>query len=100
MIRRPPRSTLFPYTTLFRSFVVADTGQAVPGLEHEDFKLLRVAAEGDSGWSVQPGDEDRHLEAGGHDDVFAVARIEGHVFTGTERVDDSCGCDEVRQGEE
>src|SRR5476649_3051974 len=29
MIRRPPRSTLFPYTTLFRSHpcVVADTGQ-------------------------------------------------------------------------
>src|SRR3712207_9573692 len=24
MIRRPPRSTLFPYTTLFRSPVVAD----------------------------------------------------------------------------
>src|SRR2546421_7090691 len=24
MIRRPPRSTLFPYTTLFRSDVVAD----------------------------------------------------------------------------
>src|SRR3712207_7782100 len=23
MIRRPPRSTLFPYTTLFRSFLVA-----------------------------------------------------------------------------
>src|SRR3712207_8207109 len=23
MIRRPPRSTLFPYTTLFRSFAVA-----------------------------------------------------------------------------
>src|SRR5258708_12912165 len=23
MIRRPPRSTLFPYTTLFRSFIVA-----------------------------------------------------------------------------
>src|SRR3712207_8849240 len=28
MIRRPPRSTLFPYTTLFRS------GHLVPGLEH------------------------------------------------------------------
>src|SRR5256885_14368882 len=26
MIRRPPRSTLFPYTTLFRS-AVADTGE-------------------------------------------------------------------------
>src|SRR2546425_3110523 len=25
MIRRPPRSTLFPYTTLFRSDVVAET---------------------------------------------------------------------------
>src|SRR2546425_7439446 len=24
MIRRPPRSTLFPYTTLFRSMVVVD----------------------------------------------------------------------------
>src|SRR3712207_9425117 len=24
MIRRPPRSTLFPYTTLFRSLVVCD----------------------------------------------------------------------------
>src|SRR2546423_3569323 len=26
MIRRPPRSTLFPYTTLFRSVVAADDG--------------------------------------------------------------------------
>src|SRR5436309_11505888 len=24
MIRRPPRSTLFPYTTLFRSFLIPD----------------------------------------------------------------------------
>src|SRR5256885_9903017 len=27
MIRRPPRSTLFPYTTLFRSTLLAQTGQ-------------------------------------------------------------------------
>src|SRR5436853_3567128 len=27
MIRRPPRSTLFPYTTLFRSQVKASTGR-------------------------------------------------------------------------
>src|SRR2546422_6339681 len=27
MIRRPPRSTLFPYTTLFRSFLMADAAQ-------------------------------------------------------------------------
>src|SRR2546421_11834520 len=30
MIRRPPRSTLFPYTTLFRSRVVAAAGIADP----------------------------------------------------------------------
>src|SRR2546425_6398080 len=29
MIRRPPRSTLFPYTTLFRSECVADPVQRV-----------------------------------------------------------------------
>src|SRR2546427_1881445 len=29
MIRRPPRSTLFPYTTLFRSYTTTPTG---PGL--------------------------------------------------------------------
>src|SRR2546430_10070523 len=28
MIRRPPRSTLFPYTTLFRSLVMVDGGDA------------------------------------------------------------------------
>src|ERR1051326_1726730 len=28
MMRRPPRSTLFPYTTLFRSGVDADDGQS------------------------------------------------------------------------
>src|SRR5258708_39440716 len=32
MIRRPPRSTLFPYTTLFRSPVGADPGQLRDGL--------------------------------------------------------------------
>src|SRR3712207_7447295 len=33
MIRRPPRSTLFPYTTLFRSCVKAGIGfEIVPGV--------------------------------------------------------------------
>src|SRR3712207_8855202 len=36
MIRRPPRSTLFPYTTLFRSLVVAaEDGVAHPGRERQ-----------------------------------------------------------------
>src|SRR3712207_8874323 len=40
MIRRPPRSTLFPYTTLFRSFgVVADLGD--PEVEHFEVFVAR-----------------------------------------------------------
>src|SRR3989442_5341197 len=39
MIRRPPRSTLFPYTTLFRSPVLQRPGLADPG-------TVRVAEEG------------------------------------------------------
>src|SRR2546430_10731361 len=30
MIRRPPRSTLFPYTTLFRSYLVINTDEYQP----------------------------------------------------------------------
>src|SRR3989449_7116212 len=37
MIRRPPRSTLFPYTTLFRS--VAQNGDFVPAAIRQDFVL-------------------------------------------------------------
>src|SRR3712207_7266229 len=32
MIRRPPRSTLFPYTTLFRSSLVEGDVEIVPGI--------------------------------------------------------------------
>src|SRR2546428_9017952 len=32
MIRRPPRSTLFPYTTLFRSFVKLRRGEKTTAL--------------------------------------------------------------------
>src|SRR3712207_8349718 len=32
MIRRPPRSTLFPYTTLFRSELRHDRRERLPGL--------------------------------------------------------------------
>src|SRR5258706_7976404 len=36
MIRRPPRSTLFPYTTLFRSWTFEEMGLAVSWQEVED----------------------------------------------------------------
>src|SRR2546422_11202642 len=39
MIRRPPRSTLFPYTTLFRSFCVQRINYAKIGAEKEDRRV-------------------------------------------------------------
>src|SRR5215467_15109143 len=41
MIRRPPRSTLFPYTTLFRSFALG--GRAA---DHEAADVAAAEAEG------------------------------------------------------
>src|SRR6266496_1249410 len=35
MIRRPPRSTLFPYTTLFRSWAIAPRAQDCPAAPFE-----------------------------------------------------------------
>src|SRR5258705_871792 len=40
MIRRPPRSTLFPYTTLFRSPVCTDLDCAVAGFARADGDAL------------------------------------------------------------
>src|ERR1051326_9641892 len=59
MIRRPPRSTLFPYTTLFRS-VIADGGGRIRGdgpravLERDE---PQVGRPGDDGGRVngRPG---------------------------------------------
>src|SRR5256886_13058895 len=44
MIRRPPRSTLFPYTTLFRSLTQAATGvEDVRATLHGDLRNLGEA---------------------------------------------------------
>src|SRR5438309_8410350 len=40
MIRRPPRSTLFPYTTLFRSLFAKKKFPAVALLQHSAHKIL------------------------------------------------------------
>src|SRR2546422_4601371 len=49
MIRRPPRSTLFPYTTLFRSeshgrddVLVAGAAAQIPGERLADLALVRI----------------------------------------------------------
>src|SRR2546422_8234838 len=48
MIRRPPRSTLFPYTTLFRSAVpLSVTGSTAPGVADPAGGRTSIA------WAVQ-----------------------------------------------
>src|SRR3712207_7816617 len=63
MIRRPPRSTLFPYTTLFRSLRLAVVG-ALPGLDFGGGALVALLAPG-----VQVG--------GGPDDAAADLPVAG-----------------------
>ena len=40
MIRRPPRSTLFPYTTLFRSYVPVDNQASFEATRAGDITIL------------------------------------------------------------
>src|SRR5438445_8225469 len=51
MIRRPPRSTLFPYTTLFRSRT--STGTSVRPTGSSGSRRCRVAARGSKGRSEE-----------------------------------------------
>src|SRR3712207_6885654 len=75
MIRRPPRSTLFPYTTLFRSpalHVPQDDGHALP---------FRRGAPGEGRAAVgrQGGTEGADRPAVERADLFAGLRSEEHT---------------------
>src|SRR5260221_3458505 len=51
MIRRPPRSTLFPYTTLFRSVLFLEQGQ--PRSVQQSFAAMEgCAIEFETGWAM------------------------------------------------
>src|SRR2546427_7828195 len=54
MIRRPPRSTLFPYTTLFRSRV--PRGQTPPGGRRPGERVRRLLFA--ANWKMHLGPED------------------------------------------
>src|SRR3712207_8108175 len=60
MIRRPPRSTLFPYTTLFRSARVADhAGRRQVGAMSEQGNLTPLQAASDP---IDPGATIGHVQ--------------------------------------
>src|SRR3712207_7342776 len=76
MIRRPPRSTLFPYTTLFRSrpAEVALVEERALG-DHRDIALARIGPVGDG---LRELDRDRRHPVGGRELVH-VPRSEEHT---------------------
>src|SRR2546425_6987084 len=69
MIRRPPRSTLFPYTTLFRSLETLGTDA-----DCRREKIAGRAGNHDVKWPVAP---DRRLHASL--DALVVADIHRHI---------------------
>src|SRR5690554_7487284 len=69
MLRRPPRSTLFPYTTLFRSIADKD----LKGLETPDYVALSKLAIALSDGIIQSSAEV-------HPEVVAFARESGKPF--------------------
>src|SRR5689334_13878880 len=95
MIRRPPRSTLFPYTTLFRSFVDVSSNCPIPichwpgrmdskchveTIERRAIKASALDMEGERnvayafGWSRRQGCVLRH-EAGTHYAAIAILKV-------------------------
>src|SRR2546430_17186963 len=72
MIRRPPRSTLFPYTTLFRSAAALAAYRATPGHHSLEEMLLQCYA-----WlAVEAGDIERALQLEGAS--RASSRLSGY----------------------
>src|SRR3712207_7441397 len=69
MIRRPPRSTLFPYTTLFRSAVLQHFRRAVAA-EKGRFQLIEQEP-GPPGWPQVP-----HGAGAASDSPFCAAKTE------------------------
>src|SRR3712207_9406762 len=71
MIRRPPRSTLFPYTTLFRSAGLLPGGgrRRVPGLRREEVAVLAGVS---TDWYTRL--EKGHIAGVSEDVLEAVAR--------------------------
>src|SRR3712207_3543115 len=79
MIRRPPRSTLFPYTTLFRSarrLAAEDEGIDIMALD-----VIFTAEFAEAGWVKEwTGEAKRVAEEGTIETTLATARNENKLY--------------------
>src|SRR5689334_24587019 len=62
MLRRPPRCTLFPYTTLFRSRLDTATQARLLAEFHDPAQTLQVRAEEQGGFSMMARSEEHTSE--------------------------------------
>src|SRR5256885_12850641 len=84
MIRRPPRSTLFPYTTLFRS---QHDGLVVgAGLEQAFGQIARLRLRWRLGWLVKNGHGLNSVQAE-EPDIFYAATPTFEVGAPTDNID-------------
>src|SRR2546425_11847404 len=103
MIRRPPRSTLFPYTTLFRSRVQVDGAQLLRIVEFGDRDAVHLQGPVGDGRGTRVGDQprDRHdafqwrLDERVHVDDLHVDVVDA-VAGGRVRVVPGVGVDDAR----
>src|SRR2546425_333490 len=100
MIRRPPRSTLFPYTTLFRSVgevaVVAERDFALVAIDHDGLSVEKRLVAGGGVTRVADGQAARELRDDArlknffdlahravHVQLFAIARNDARRLLAT-----------------
>src|SRR5688572_32457283 len=81
MIRRPPRSTLFPYTTLFRSL---DGGGAESGVAYRPYSV-RIAGQYLAPWDLKVA-ASYVIQAGGYLGPVVIQNPTGDPIFGPSRV--------------
>src|SRR5437016_6876584 len=78
MIRRPPRSTLFPYTTLFRSLIILEQ-RTMKGVRAGAGQHVDVAADGSAVFGRKDALDDLDLRHGFQAHDVDLIRSEEHT---------------------
>src|SRR3712207_451868 len=92
MIRRPPRSTLFPYTTLFRSV-------ERPVLPRSANKPVQATALLAAGWAPRSGEE-LAIGAGSHSGEDGHRDVVAGILAAADLGEDDLGCPPALPGHE